>query len=45
VLVAGDPEQEQLAARSRDGIPLSDEMRGTLRKLGEAVGAQWLLGE
>lgn len=45
VLVAGDPEQEQLALRSRNGIPLSEEMRQTLRGLGEAVGAPWLLGQ
>ncbi|NBV23708.1 MAG: Ldh family oxidoreductase [Proteobacteria bacterium] len=44
VLVAGDPEREQFEARSRDGIPLSDEMRRTLRGLSEAVGAPWLLG-
>ena len=44
VLVAGDPEREQFEVRSRDGIPLSDEMRRTLRGLGEAVGAPWLLG-
>ena len=44
VLVAGDPEQEHLATRSREGIPLSDEMRKTLRGLSDAVGAPWLLG-
>lgn len=44
VLVAGDPEREQLAARTRDGIPLSDELCKTLRGLGESVGAPWLLG-
>ena len=43
VLVAGDPEREQFAVRSCEGIPLSEEMRKTLRGLGEAVGAQWLL--
>ena len=43
VLVAGDPEQVQLTTRSRDGIPLSEEMVTTLRKLCEAVGAPWLL--
>ena len=44
VMVAGDPEQEQLAARQREGVPLSEEMRRTLRELGEAVEAPWLLG-
>lgn len=43
VLVAGDPERMALAERSRDGIPLSEEMRRTLRGLGEAAGAPWLL--
>jgi len=43
VLVAGDPEQVQLATRSRDGIPLSEELVTTLRKLCETVGAPWLL--
>lgn len=45
VLVAGDPEQEQLVTRRRDGIPLSEEMRKTLRGLGEAVGVPWRLGQ
>lgn len=44
VLVAGDPEQEQLTLRSRDGIPLSGELCRTLRGLGDAAGAPWLLG-
>lgn len=43
VLVAGDPERERLAVRSRDGIPLSGELLTTLRKLCDAVGAPWLL--
>ena len=43
VLVAGDPEREQLAIRSREGIPLSEEMNRTLRTLAEAVGAPWQL--
>ena len=41
VLVAGDPERETLAARTRDGIPLSDELQHTLRGLAAAVGAPW----
>ena len=41
VLVAGDPEREMLAARTRDGIPLSDELQHTLRGLAAAVGAPW----
>jgi LDH2 family malate/lactate/ureidoglycolate dehydrogenase len=44
VLVAGDPELEQLELRSRDGIPLTEELCRTLRALGDAVGAPWLLG-
>lgn len=44
VLVAGDPEQEELKVRTHDGIPLSEEMCRTLRGLGDAVGAPWLLG-
>ncbi len=44
VLVAGDPEHEQLVSRMRDGIPLSEEMCRTLHGLGEAVRAPWLLG-
>ena len=43
VLVAGDPEHEQLALRRRDGIPLSEEMHTTLRRLAESVGAAWSL--
>ena len=43
VLVAGDPEQVQLAQRQREGIPLSEEMHATLRRLAESVGAAWML--
>ncbi|MBI5800740.1 MAG: Ldh family oxidoreductase [Verrucomicrobia bacterium] len=45
VLVAGDPEQEQLAGRRREGIPLSEEVRRTLCGLCEEAGAPWLLGQ
>ena len=45
VLVAGDPEREQLAVRSLEGIPLSEEMRKTLLDLSAAVDAPWLLGQ
>lgn len=43
VLVAGDPEQAQLESRQRDGIPLSDELIATLRRLAGEVGAEWKL--
>jgi LDH2 family malate/lactate/ureidoglycolate dehydrogenase len=45
VLVAGDPERKMFFERTRNGIPLSEEMRQTLRGLGEVVGAPWLLGQ
>ena len=45
VLVAGDPERQMFFERTRNGIPLSEEMRKTLRGLGEAVGAPWMLGQ
>lgn len=43
VLVAGDPEQAQLEARQRDGIPLPEELVATLRRLAHDVGAEWKL--
>ena len=43
VLVAGDPEQEQLTARQREGIPLSEELLATLRRLADETGAEWQL--
>jgi LDH2 family malate/lactate/ureidoglycolate dehydrogenase len=44
VLVAGDPEHAQLAARQRNGVPLSDELVATLRRLASEAGAGWKLG-
>jgi len=44
VLVAGDPEQGCFAQRSREGIPVSDELKATLRKLADGCGADWVLG-
>ena len=44
VLVAGDPERAMLAERTRNGIPLSEELVRTLRGLSEAAGAAWLPG-
>ena len=43
VRVAGDPEQSELAVRTRDSIPLSEELCPTLCGLGEAVGVPGLL--
>jgi LDH2 family malate/lactate/ureidoglycolate dehydrogenase len=43
VLVAGDPEQACFAQRSRDGIPLSNELSAMLRTLADACAAEWVL--
>ncbi len=43
VLVAGDPEQACFAKRSKEGIPVSDELKATLRKLADGCGAEWEL--
>lgn len=43
VMVAGDPEREQLEQRQREGIPLTEELVATLRKLATEAGAEWKL--
>lgn len=43
VLVPGDPEQAQIAGRTRDGIPVTEEMARNLRRIAESCGAEFLL--
>jgi LDH2 family malate/lactate/ureidoglycolate dehydrogenase len=43
VLVAGDPELAQVAERTRNGIPLTEEMGKNLKRIAEACGAEYLL--
>ncbi len=44
VLVAGDLERAQLEARSREGIPVSSEVRELLARLASSSGVAWLIG-
>lgn len=44
VLVAGDPEWETLAERSRDGVPLPETLIEELRDVVRRCNAPWLLG-
>jgi LDH2 family malate/lactate/ureidoglycolate dehydrogenase len=43
VLVAGEPEHLSVAARRRQGIPLSRSLVGQLRKVAEAAGVPFVL--
>jgi LDH2 family malate/lactate/ureidoglycolate dehydrogenase len=43
VLVAGDPEQAHIAERTRDGIPVTEEMARNLRRIADGCGAKYLL--
>ena len=43
VLVAGDPERATAALRLVDGVPMGQGLRGQIRALADAAGADWLL--
>jgi LDH2 family malate/lactate/ureidoglycolate dehydrogenase len=44
VMVAGDPERAIAARRRVEGIPIGPGLRGQIRAIAEAAGADWLLG-
>jgi LDH2 family malate/lactate/ureidoglycolate dehydrogenase len=44
VLVAGDPEQAAFEDRTRNGIPLSEEVRKLLERLAREARVPWMLG-
>jgi LDH2 family malate/lactate/ureidoglycolate dehydrogenase len=43
VLVAGDPERATAVRRRAEGVPMGDGLRGQIRALADACGADWLL--
>ena len=45
VQVAGDPERANAARRQREGIPVGAKLLAKVRRIAEASGAPWLLGE
>ena len=43
VMVAGDPERRNAAARMRDGIPMGANLRASVKAIAAECGAPWLL--
>ena len=43
VLVPGDPENAAMAERTRNGIPVPDNLVAQVRSIAQASGAAWLL--
>ena len=45
VLVAGDPEEKAMAERTKNGIPVPDNLLAQVRDVAKEAGAPWLLGQ
>ena len=44
VLVAGDPEEKAMAERTKNGIPVPDNLLAQVRDVAKECGAPWVLG-